>query len=213
MKNKINFVTNIILVVCIIVITVVIVKKIYFDSSSGPIKISGWEQLLNETRTAGNSDGRIKILFFSNYQCAYCKKANSILNELLNERDDIQIFYYEFPSEKNEVSFLTAKISICGDKINKYKTVKDYLYQEQDLLDDLNLDSILKLAEVEKQDLFRKCISDPHTEDILFDDILTGKRLKIKYTPTLLVNGYILEGLFPKEEIVKLIDEFSNEFN
>ena len=209
MKNRLNLLINLLLVICAITITFFIVRKEFFAKEIIASKIENWQEYVRNIRYSGNPEANNKIIFFSNYQCIYCKKVYAILNELMNERNDLQVCYYEFPNEKSEVSFISSKAAVCGERMNKYNGIKKTLYQEQELLNVLDWENISVLAGIENKDTLRKCISDPLIEDIVFDDILSAKKLKIKYTPTLIVNGNLVEGLLPKEEIIKFINKTS----
>lgn len=212
MIKKINLFVNIILFISAITITYFVIKKELFNNEKEPSQISNFNSYLRNIRASGNSHARIKIIFFSNYQCPYCKKVNEILKELIQERNDIQIIYYEYPNEASNTSFNYAKVAICAEKLNIYDKTKNILYNLRNDKKEIDWEQLARFIDVNKDTLI-KCLNNSQTEDILFNDILTGKKIKIRYTPTLIINGYLVEGLLPKEDLVRIIEKINkNEF-
>ncbi len=210
MIKKINLFVNIILFFSAITITYIVIKKELFNNEKEPTKIDNFKSYLRNIRTSGNPQANIKIIFFSNYQCPYCKKVNEILKQLIHERNDIQIIYYEYPNEASNVSFNYAKVAICADKFNIYDETKNILYNLRNDKKEIDWEQLARFIDVNKDTLI-KCFNSSKTEDILFNDILTGKKIKIRYTPTLIINGYLVEGLLPKEDLVSIIEKINKK--
>lgn len=207
MTSKFNIAINIVLVLCALTITFFIIKKEFSASNNRQKKVEHWENLIRNERTVGNPNSDIKIILFSDYNCPYCKIMNSTLYDLLKSRNDIYIMYYEYPGEHNKSSFEAALSSLCAGYQNKYLEYHKILFDRPDLLESKDWQKIAYLAGVEDQITFAKCLNEKLSEDELINEIAVAKNFDIKYTPSIIINGYLIEGSINKNDLQKIISE------
>lgn len=209
MNSKFNVAINIILVSCALVITYFVIKKEFFSSNNTneKKKVENWNSLIRSKRSFGNPNSDIKIILFSDYNCPYCNIMNSTLNELIQQRKDIYIAYYEYPREGNESSFEASLASLCASYQNKYLKYRRILFDRNDLCEIKNWQKIADLAGVKDKTTFAKCLNEKLSEEELINEIYTSKNFDIRYTPSLIINGYLIEGSISKNDLQKRISE------
>lgn len=151
-------------------------------------------QIYKETdgMVAGNPDGDVTVVEFSDYNCPYCKRAFTNLRKLIEKDKNVRVVMKEFPifGERSEGA---ARVAIAAAKQGKYFEMHAALLENRgqnneqvalSLAEKLGLD-IDKLREDAKSDEVTKIISD--TREL-------GNNLGIQGTPFFLVGDKAIPG-------------------
>lgn len=209
MTDKFTIITNIILIICALTITFFIIKKEFFPPSKNLNKktVENWHSLVREKRKLGDPNSKIKIISFSDYNCPYCKVMYSILYDFWKNRKDVYLVFYEYPRENNESSFEASLVALCASYQNKYLEYRKILFERSDLRENKEWQQIAELAGIEDNIIFNKCFNDKLSEKELIDEITIAKNYNIKYTPSIIINGYLIEGSISKNDLQKIVSE------
>ena len=153
----------------------------------------------------------LRLILISDFQCPACKAYRFHIEEIAKRfKGDIIITYYPYPLDMNchpkinrpfhpnacEAAYLAYCIS------NDFFSFHNMLYDNQDKISSEWLENIAK----EKNIL--DCYKDPKTKQKIVEYInLADKEYKIRSTPTLIINGVKIEGVYPLAQLITLLEE------
>lgn len=163
------------------------------------------------TKVKGPINAPVWIQEFSDFQCPACRKANEILQEILNKYPGkIRLIYYHFPLRMHPWANLAHQCAQCAEMQGKFWAYHDLLYAKQpDWSGQQNpketlVQYAISLGMNEAQ--FRKCADENQGNDQISNDIQRGQLQQVSSTPTFFVNGVrILGGNLFKEQMEKTI--------
>ena len=145
-------------------------------------------------------------MLFSDYECPFCAQAHDELRELLRRRPDIEVVRRHFPLDQacnpvmkrpmHQHACELARVAICAEAQGQLEAMDDALFANQKAQATGE-----ELAARLKLDLgrFRACLEAPETSARLAADIEAGMKLKLRSTPTYVVDGTLHEGKLPLE--------------
>jgi protein-disulfide isomerase len=159
-------------------------------------------------RVRGDAKAPVTILEFSDFSCPFCRKAESIVNEVLAKYPgQVKLGYRDFPLETlHPQAELAAEASRCAGDQGKYWEYHDVLFARVEtqtheaLVEDarrLNLD----VAQ------FEACLSSGRKKVDVDRDAQMGSRAGVLATPGFFINGTFVSGAQPPAVFEKLIDE------
>jgi protein-disulfide isomerase len=157
--------------------------------------------LLNE-KAKGPSRGAanpvVTIVEFGDLQCPACKRAQPIIEKLMNDVPNAKLIFEQYPITQLHPWAMTAsKYALCVDKQKKEAFWKfiDLVYQNQDTMEPLSVEQVEpKLKDYATQagvngDQVQKCSQEPGIEAQIFLSQELGKEVGVTGTPTLFING------------------------
>lgn len=143
----------------------------------------------------GRANAERTILVFTDFECPYCKRLDTQLRELANEKD-VRVVLRNRPLPMHSHARLAAKAAIAADKQGKLTEMSKELFAHQDALDRASL-----LAYAERLGLdgsrFQKDLDSPETEARLAEDEALATKLNVRGTPTSFVEGRRVVGAQP----------------
>jgi protein-disulfide isomerase len=137
----------------------------------------------------GNPDAPIELVEFGDYQCPNCKRAATLIDDLMEQHPDmLKIYYMDFPINRSGISREVAVGGMCAMAQGRFWRYHDLAFQEQD---GLTRESPAQFAEHLGLDVaaFRACMTEPATRAQVERSFEEGRRLGITATPTLFVDG------------------------
>jgi len=166
-------------------------KDIFLDSSN-PI--------------SGNPNGKIVIVEYFDYRCAYCRSSFSVIKNVLKENKEVKIVHKELPI-LGKLSMLASKAALASHIQGKYEIFHSKLMK----VNFKNLDKIYSLAKESglnlsllKKDMFSKKIEE---------SILKIRKLAIhigvRSTPTYVIGNNIYPGALDKKHLRLIISKLS----
>ena len=158
-------------------------------------------------RIKGNPEAPVTIVEFSDFQCPFCKAAESTLKEVLTKYSGrVKLAYLDFPlSEIHPKAQSAAEAARCAGEQGKFWEYHDALYADQSKLDGAGLvTSAVALNMDEKS--FRSCLDSGKFKSKIEADREQGIKVGVAGTPGFFVNGVFLSGAQPQAEFEKIID-------
>ncbi len=141
---------------------------------------------------AGDPEGDVTIVEFSDYNCPYCKRAFNAVTKLLDSDKKVRVILKEFPifGERSEAA---ARVAIAAKNQGKYFEMHAALLQNRG---QNNEQTALRLAErigldVEK---LREDMNSEETTKIIRETRELGNKLGIQGTPFYLVGDRTIPG-------------------
>ena len=146
--------------------------------------------------TYGESNAPVKMTVFSDFQCPYCKRLASFVNELTpDERRKVQITYRQLPLNIHSWAQDAAALSACvalQDKAAFWKLHDFLFFEQQNLSKETLLSKAMSLLSQNKNFDTKKvsaCLADRVFQESLQRDERLAMDLGINSTPTVFLNG------------------------
>lgn len=154
----------------------------------------------------GNPDAKVTIIQFADFQCPYCGKANSTVQQVLKDYDGkVKMVFRDFPLGFHASATPAAVAANCAGKQGKYWEMFDQIMPNQRELEEADL---VKYAQNAKVDIgkWQECRKDPAEVAEVQKDQADGAALGVTGTPAFFINGIMLSGAQPYEQFKTLID-------
>ena len=162
--------------------------------------------------TKGNSNAKIKIEVFNDYQCPPCAIFNVKLKRIEEEfPNDLQITFRQFPLvATHNYAMLAAQAVEAAGKQGKFREMADLLLERQrkwEAQKSAN-DAFVYYAKKLKLNvaMFKSDLESQQVKDRIKSDVERARFLELSGTPTVLFNGRKLE-FWEMDDLEKLIKE------
>ncbi|MCX7288494.1 MAG: DsbA family protein [Rhodobacterales bacterium] len=155
----------------------------------------------------GNPDGDITLVEFMDYQCGYCRKAYSEVEELVASDGNIRFVVKEFPI-LGEASLLSSKFAIAIRQLHgdvAYEAAHDALIA---LRGEPNVETLARLATdlgLDPQPIADRMDSDEVLAVIKANHALADK-MEISGTPTFVLKDTMLRGYVPLDGMREIVE-------
>lgn len=170
----------------------------------------------------GNPNAKVKLVNFDDLQCPFCSKTHGILfPELLKEYGDrVAFIYKDFPLSEIHPWALHAAVDancLAAQNAVAYWDFADFVHSNQQLISSSKgLDqqyAALDLTAVARTSKFpldvpklQACMKDPKGAEYVKASVKQGESLEVSGTPTMFINGQMLDGARPASEIRAALD-------
>lgn len=170
--------------------------------------------------TMGDENASVSLVEFGDYKCPSCKAWNEIVYPKLKadfiDNGKLKFTYINvlFHGEESALGAAAGE-AVYKQNSDAYWKFHKQLFNEQpkELHDDLWITPD-KVAEVSKeyapkinQDMFKNDISSKEITQEVEKDANLVKEFKVEQTPSIIINGIMLEDPFNYEEISRIINE------
>ena len=158
-------------------------------------------------RVRGNPDAPVTIVEFSDFQCPFCKSAESTLTEVLKKYSGrVKLAYLDFPlSEIHPKAQTAAEAARCAGEQGKFWEYHDALYADQSKLESAELLNRAVALNLDAKS-FQSCLDSGKFKSKIQADMEQGNKVGVAGTPGFFVNGVFLSGAQPQAEFEKVID-------
>jgi protein-disulfide isomerase len=156
----------------------------------------------------GNQKAPVTIVEFSDFQCPYCLRAMPTLKRLQQTYGDrLRVVWKDFPLTRiHPQAAKAAEAAHCAEEQGKFWPYHDRLFANQSAL---MVDDLKKYAQDSGLDAarFTMCLDSSKYASRVREGLDAGTALGVSSTPTLFVNGRVMPGAYPYEELAAVIDE------
>jgi protein-disulfide isomerase len=141
----------------------------------------------------GQSNARILLEVYSDYQCPYCKTLyENTLRPLTAEYVDtgkVYLIHHEFPLPRHAYAMQAACYACAANRVGKYDQVGEALFREQQTWSttgkvEETVASVLTPGEAKK---VRALARDPAIAAEVQEDIRAGQTARVDGTPTMIL--------------------------
>jgi protein-disulfide isomerase len=148
------------------------------------------------------------ILVFSDFQCPFCATFAATVHELQARHPDrVRLVVRHFPLETIHPHARAAALaSECAREQNRFEAYHDALFKSQS---EIGVRSWVDLATAAGVDItvFQRCMVRARPLERIKADVAWGERLGVQGTPTIYVNGLLLQGAPTLGRLEKLITD------
>lgn len=156
----------------------------------------------------GSSSAPVTLVEFSDFQCPYCRQVAPTLKQIrVKYGDKVRIVWKDFPlTQIHPQAFKAGEAGHCAADQGKFWEYHDRLFANQSAL----MPSDLKQYAADiglNAETFTACLDTSKHGERVRDGVAQGTGLGVNSTPTLYINGRLLSGAQPYENIATLIEE------
>lgn len=154
----------------------------------------------------GNSEAKISIVEFGDFNCSKTKAEAAVLKKLIAEYGaQIKIYWRHFPMLAENSAEL-AKAGVCAQKQGKFWLFHNYLMWAAGQTGE-DIKTIMQKVGLDEKK-FDACFQNQLTLAQIKKDYYAAKDGEVAGTPTFFINGYKLQGAIPIETWREVIDKF-----
>ncbi|MGB0453294.1 MAG: thioredoxin domain-containing protein [Bacteriovoracaceae bacterium] len=155
-------------------------------------------------------DAPVRITIFSDFQCPACAALSKVTHKIAQKfPQNVHMQYFFYPLDHNCNSEIKRPFHtqacraayLTGCVPSKFGPIHDDVFNNQATLSKKWLDDYAKKEGVEE------CYNGPEIKNTVVQMIDEAKTFSVKSTPTMLVNGVKIEGVFPPTQMFILIEE------
>lgn len=179
--------------------------EVYITKPSRPV----FDVNVKDAPAKGSSSAKVTIVEYSDFQCPFCSKAATVVNEIEKKYGSkVKIAFKNFPLPFHSQAKIAASAALCANEQNPklFWKMHDAMFADQSKLDKDNLIASAKKIGAKEAD-FKSCLEADKHKSVIDNDMAEGQKLGIKSTPTFFVNGKLVSGAQPLEVFSELIDE------
>ncbi|MFW0862589.1 MAG: DsbA family protein [Candidatus Komeilibacteria bacterium] len=182
------------------------------NSNSGnnnpPAAIRGIQK---DDNIRGNKNAKIVLIEYSDFQCPYCTRAHSTLQQVVEEYgDDVAWVYRHFPLDSiHPYARKTAEGSECAADQDMFWEFADAVFADNSILNQ-GVDGIKQIASSIGLNMnkFNSCLDSGKYTDKVNTDYQEGVANGVTGTPATFINGQLVKGAVPFETFKQIIDSF-----
>ncbi|MGL9622102.1 DsbA family protein [Bradyrhizobium sp. U531] len=158
-----------------------------------------------DTPVAGNPDGNISIVEWSDYNCPYCRKLEPELRQVIQDDGKVRLVMKDWPI-LGPVSVTAARAALAAKFQNKYHQAHDSMMGVSSRLTEPRINELLAAAGVD-MDRLKRDLTD-HGSDI--DALLKrnneqAEAFGFQGTPSFIVGKYRVPGVLSMAEFEQVI--------
>ncbi|MBI4444751.1 MAG: thioredoxin domain-containing protein [Acidobacteria bacterium] len=155
----------------------------------------------------GAADAPVVLVEFSDFQCPFCLRFLPTLKQIREKYGDrVRIVFRQFPlSSIHPQAQKAAEASLCAADQGRFWEMHDLLFADQKLTPE----ELKKKAEslgIQMPE-FNDCLNSGKKADLVNEDLRAGVVAGVTGTPSSFINGRLVVGAVPFENIAKVIDE------
>jgi protein-disulfide isomerase len=156
---------------------------------------------------SGGKNAPVTVVEFSDFQCPYCRAAETGVKQVRAKYgDQVKFVYEDFPLGFHEHAMDAARAARCAGEQDKFWQYHDALFQDQSKLAVADLKAeAAKLGLDNKK--FASCFDKQKPDAAIKASQAQGEALGVNGTPTFFVNGRELTGAQSADKFDAVIDE------
>jgi protein-disulfide isomerase len=151
---------------------------------------------------AVNPEGDVTLVEFMDYHCGYCRRMMPSLRDLVGQDKGVRLVLKEFPILGPD-SVVAARAAIAARSQDRYWDMHLALMESEDI----SLDGVRAIAAKLGLDVAKleADMNSPQTEQVLAADMELARNLGLRGTPAFVLNGEIIPGAVPPDQLESLI--------
>lgn len=153
----------------------------------------------------GAADALVTIVEFADFQCPFCATMNPILHDIVrSDETTVRWIHRDFPLPNHPMAGRAAEAARCANEQGRFWDYQIRLFEHSSTLSEATLETIASDLGMNLV-AFRACGAEHRYVSGLRRDLDEGRRVGVRSTPTLVVNGKVFRGAMTKADLEKLI--------
>ncbi len=155
-----------------------------------------------------NKNPKITIVEFYDFSCPFCYNSYSNLRKISTKYQKyVKIIYRDIVEHKNSLDL--SMLGHCANEQNLFLPMHDYIFQNNGNINIKDIPKITNQLGINTKK-FQTCFNNKKYQKTIAQNMTDAKKLEVKGTPTLFINGYKIEGDIPYETLIKLVEAIIN---
>lgn len=161
-----------------------------------PSEVKNWDSLVSLGHRFGPPSAGFVVIEFADFQCEACRKfAISTVGSLRKAYpQDVAVVYRHWPLPYHKHAHAAAQAAECADAQGVFEEMHDRLFLLQDSIGIKSFEEFGRDAGVLDSSAFAECLTTADSSAALID-IGVVQGLGGRGTPTVLINGQLLDGV------------------
>jgi protein-disulfide isomerase len=164
-----------------------------------------WREHAQAGRAIGSPQAPVSIIYFSEVECPYCRKFEVSLRRIdsLFPGKTSRIFvHFPLPSHSNAIP---AAIALeCAGAEDKFGELLSAAFDRRNVLGAIDWPILAHEVGVQDTVAFKRCQTAPSSRVAIDRGIAAGKRIGIRGTPTVFINGWRIDGSPPDSVLERI---------
>jgi protein-disulfide isomerase len=155
----------------------------------------------------GPANAPVTIVEFTDFQCPFCSRVIPTLEEVRAKYGDkVRLVVRQFPLNIHPNARKAAEASLCANEQGKFRELHDAMFRnQQELAVNLLKSKAAELGMNAEQ--FNACLDSGKYAGQVEADVRAGEAVGVTGTPALFINGRLVSGAVPLEQVTKVIDD------
>jgi protein-disulfide isomerase len=158
-----------------------------------------------ESPVAGNPNGDVTIVEFSDYQCPYCKRAHAAVKSIVASDGKVRLVFKDLPI-LGEASKIAAVAALASVKQGKHLGFHNALMEFNGKLDSNRIFEIAGSVGIDVDQL-KKDMDDPGIKKIIERNVALASALGVRGTPAFVIGNQFVPGAVDADALRQLIAE------
>jgi len=155
----------------------------------------------------GGDNASITITEYSDFQCPYCRKAETSLKQVMKKYGDrVRVVYMDFPLAFHRDAMEAAMAARCADEQGQFWAYHDALFESPSGISNPALKTTAAQLGLDRMS-FDRCLDQHKYRDAVVADLAEGKAAGANGTPYFVVNGVPMSGDQPVSAFESVIDQ------
>lgn len=155
----------------------------------------------------GPENAAVTIVEFSDYQCPFCGRARSTVNQILSEYEGkVRYVFRDFPLSFHKDAQKAHEAAHCANEQEKYWEYNAKLFASQRALKVEDLKKYAKELNLD-QKKFNECLDSNRYAQMVQESLAYGQTVGVSGTPAFFINGRMISGARPFEAFKEVIDD------
>ncbi len=156
----------------------------------------------------GPADAPVTVVEFSDFECPYCARLASVLDEVKRHYGDtVRVVYRHYPlTGIHPNAWKAAEASLCAHQQGRFWEFHDLLFADQGALGAADLKAKAERLDLDAES-FGECLDSGRHYDAVLADVRAGDAVGVSGTPALFVNGRFVGGAVPFATLAELIED------
>ena len=154
----------------------------------------------------GPADAKVTVVEFSDFQCPYCSRAATAVDEIKKKYGDrVHFVFRQFPLPMHENARGAAEAALAANAQGKFWEFHDKMFQNQSKLTRESLEGFAKEAGLNVVE-FKKALDGKTYAADVDADVKLGESVAVNGTPTMFINGARVQNPTSFDAIAQQID-------
>lgn len=165
-----------------------------------------WAALTGTGGVRGASDGPVKLVVFTDYQCQFCKEAEEVLSQLAQMDASLSVVYRNYPLTRIHPRAEEAALAvICAENTGEFSVVHERLFADAVWQDVTPWGEILAAAGVADTTMLMDCMNGQAARTRLDEDLALAELIGVSSTPSFVSSSGVARGLQTLDQLQALL--------
>ena len=164
---------------------------------------------ISQSPWKGAEDAPVVIVEYTDFQCPYCARLGSTLDEMMKRYPGkLKIVYKSFPLNMHQYAWKAATAAMAAHEKGKFWEFYKLLFKNYNQLNDEKIKEIQKTFGLDTTE-FETVMNSDKVRNRVLEDRTEGIRIGVQGTPTVFINGKHLKNKRPDGFIEAIEKELS----